>query len=117
MADTLKVFLPGSDKVPCGNGIFVTFTFQQVGDPHSGVGNLSAESDRTRRMRFFRAEWMLGWVVVSDGAAQWKGCVVEGQMGASGIAVVGGCVSAVPAQLGWTRRSKGSGVFDWHLLF
>ena len=59
---------------------------------------------RTRRMRFLNAEMMLGWVVVSDGAAQRTGCVVEGQMGAAGIAVSGGCLSAVLAQLECARR-------------
>jgi len=55
-------------------------------------------------MRFLRAERKLGLVVVSDGAAQREGCVVEGQMGAAGIAVGGECLSAVLAQLECTRR-------------
>jgi len=55
-------------------------------------------------MRFLRAERKLGWIVVSDGTAQRKGCVVEGQMGAAGIAVHGGCLSAVLARLECTRR-------------
>ncbi|MEJ7590362.1 MAG: hypothetical protein WKF77_02350, partial [Planctomycetaceae bacterium] len=69
-----------------------------------GVSEFRDVSPRTRRRRFLRAERMLGWVVVSDGAAQQKGCVVEGQMGAAGIAVGGGCLSAVLARLGCTRR-------------
>ena len=54
-------------------------------------------------MWFLRAERKLVWVVASDGAAQWKGCVVEGQMGAAGIAVGGECLSAV---LGSTRMHQ-----------
>jgi len=59
---------------------------------------------RTRRRRFLRAERVLSWVVVSDGAAQHSGCVAKGQLGRVGVAVHGGRVSAVLAQLGCTRR-------------
>ena len=61
-------------------------------------------SPRTRRMGFLRAERVLDF-----GCCQSQSCTAEWQrrewaLGRAGVAVHGGCVSAVLAQLEYTRR-------------
>ena len=77
---------------------------QQVRGPQLGCLNLVMHPLPTRRIRFFvRSGWSV-LVVVIRRAARQSGCVVKGQLGRAGVAVHGGCVSAVLAQLEYTRR-------------